>query len=52
VGPDWASSKGARLETFVAHQLGLPILRYPDLEPVELPRLAMAWSGERLFSVS
>lgn len=45
VGPEWTASKGAKLETFVAYQLGLPILRYPDLEPVTVGDLAEAWSG-------
>lgn len=45
VGPDWADSKGAKLETFVAFQLGLPILHYPDLMPVSRETLAIAWLG-------
>lgn len=45
VGPDWMLSKGARLETFVAHLNGIPVLRYPDLEPVPLSQLAAAWAG-------
>lgn len=45
VGPDWEDSKGARLEAFVAHQLGLPVLHYPDLEPVSRNALALAWVG-------
>jgi hypothetical protein len=45
VGPDWMLSKGAKLETFVAYQLGLPILRYPDLTPVSRDELAAAWIG-------
>lgn len=46
VGPEWHGSKGARLETFVAHQLGLPVLRYPYLEPVALEELVRAWIWE------
>lgn len=45
VGPEWMNSKGARLETFIAHQLGLPVLRYPYLEPVPIEELAAAWIG-------
>jgi hypothetical protein len=52
VGPDWADSKGARLETFVAHQLGLPILRYEDLEPVSKNELAWAWGVGMVRAVS
>lgn len=46
VGPEWFDSKGARLETFVAHQLGLPTLRYPCLEPVPIEELVRAWTGD------
>lgn len=46
VGPDWADSKGARLETFVAYQLGLPVLHYPDLVPVSVEDLMGAWLGQ------
>jgi hypothetical protein len=49
VGPDWASSKGARLETFVATQLGLPVLHYPDLMPVSRVQLAQAWGVSPLM---
>jgi hypothetical protein len=45
VGPDWADSKGAKLETFVAYQLGLPVLAYPELTPVSREVLASAWIG-------
>lgn len=45
VGPDWRASKGARLETFVAHQIGLPVLRFPDLTPIPIDELAVAWTG-------
>lgn len=47
VGPEWYLSRGARLETFVAHQLGLPILHYPDLEPVTPEELIEAWVDHR-----
>lgn len=30
----WMESKGARLETFIGRLLGLPILRYADLQPI------------------
>lgn len=49
--PDWAQSKGARLETFMAAALaGLPVYRYlPGIFPLT-PRvsgfdLAVAWAG-------
>jgi Domain of unknown function (DUF5664)/Domain of unknown function (DUF4406) len=32
--PNWGKSRGAKLETFVGRLCGVPILRYPDLEPV------------------
>lgn len=45
VGPEWAESKGAKLETFVAFQLGLPVLSYPDLIPVPRSSLMRVWAG-------
>jgi hypothetical protein len=45
VGPQWTESRGAKLEAFVAYQLGLPVLRYPDLAPIPRITLASAWIG-------
>ena len=45
VGPQWHESRGARLETFVAHQLGLPVLRFPDLSRVPQDALITAWTS-------
>jgi hypothetical protein len=45
VGPQWQESRGAKLEAFVAYQLGLPVLRYPDLVPIPRITLASAWIG-------
>lgn len=45
VGPEWFRSKGARLETFVAHLSGIPVLHYEDLEPVDKADLVAAWAG-------
>ena len=33
--PGWRESKGARLEVHVALELGMPVVEYPDLRPVE-----------------
>lgn len=33
--PGWRESKGARLEVYVALELGMPVVEYPDLRPVE-----------------
>ena len=38
--PGWQRSKGARLETMVAHYLEIPVLTYPDLTPVRHPSSA------------
>lgn len=35
--PGWQKSKGARLETMVAHYLDIPVVSYPDLTPVRHP---------------
>lgn len=35
--PGWGDSRGARLEVFVAAELGKRILRYPDLGPARHP---------------
>lgn len=35
--PGWQSSTGARLEVHVADECGIPVLRYPDLEPARAP---------------
>lgn len=33
--PGWTKSKGARREVRVARWCEIPVLRYPDLEPIE-----------------
>lgn len=33
--PGWREPKGARLEVHVALELGMPVVEYPDLRPVE-----------------
>lgn len=35
--PGWQKSEGAQLEVYVAEALGLPVLRYPGLEPARHP---------------
>ena len=35
--PGWQQSQGARLETYVARAIGLPVLSYPTLEPARHP---------------
>jgi len=34
--PGWETSQGARLEIHVARECGIRVLRYPDLEPVDV----------------
>lgn len=34
--PGWRESKGARLEVHVALELGVPVVEYPDLRPVDI----------------
>lgn len=48
VGPDYATSSGAKLETFIARQLGKPVLRFPDLDPVSDEELAEAWTNGKV----
>lgn len=48
--PGWERSRGARLETFVASLVDLPILEYPTLNPVPAHELVAAWSGGLLTS--
>ncbi|HET7070134.1 MAG TPA: DUF4406 domain-containing protein [Nocardioides sp.] len=44
--PGWATSRGARLETFVAVAMcGLPVYRYEDGERVAIAQLVKAWAG-------
>ena len=47
--PGWSMSKGARLETFVGHLKGLPIMAYPMLIRVDTLLLTQAWLGEQRF---
>lgn len=39
----WNKSKGARLETFIAHVTSKPVVYYPTMRKVPLRRLACAW---------
>lgn len=48
VGPQWRDSKGTRLETFIAHLVGLPILYAETGQPVEAADLVSAWAGDLL----
>ena len=45
--PGWESSRGARLETFVAFLLDMPILSLATNEAVPLWRLTVAWTTGR-----
>ena len=45
--PGWEASRGARLETFVAHLLDMPILSLATNEAVPLWRLTVAWTTGR-----
>lgn len=38
--PGWHQSQGARLEVRVAYACGIPVLRYPDLQPARHPTSA------------
>ncbi len=51
VGPEWRQSKGARLETFIAFLVGLPVLDFDTMAPVPLEILAEAWVDRRLETV-
>lgn len=44
--PGWESSRGARLETYVAHLAGIPVYSYPTLETVPPLELYRAWTGD------
>jgi hypothetical protein len=53
----WERSRGARLETFVANLLGLPIYRYtsllfPNPEPISLVELVRAWAEEPHIAIT
>src|ERR1035437_66369 len=50
--PDWWLSSGAKLETFVANLLNLPIYPYqahPGMVPVSLVQLPAGWDGRTPF---
>jgi hypothetical protein len=53
----WERSRGARLETFVANLLGLPIYRYtallfPNPQPIPLIELVRAWAEEKHIAIT
>jgi hypothetical protein len=48
--PGWQESRGARLETFVARLCGLPILKYPHLDPVAPIQIEKAHGHEKYQS--
>lgn len=48
VGPNWRESQGARLETFIAYLVGLPVLYAETGAPVTPDELVSAWAGDLL----
>lgn len=55
--PGWHQSRGARLETFVAHALcGMPVFAYDPFNPsgiVQVPELTLfrAWTGDSTLRI-
>ena len=47
---DWWLSRGGRLETFIGRLLGLPIIKYADLEHVTSEELEKAHGSPVVFS--
>lgn len=45
--PKWHTSRGARLETFVAHLTGKPILYADTQKDVPFVALVNAWAGDK-----
>ncbi|MCF8339206.1 MAG: DUF4406 domain-containing protein [Bacteroidales bacterium] len=35
--PDWAESKGARIEYYLAHVMEMPMMQLTDVEPTKIP---------------